>query len=80
LSKRESQIILKTEERDLLLALGCEEKFNAKSVSWAKTEFSSRSRTPLGCFTHLPAGRGEAAELLRPTFWTTETALQPWFY
>jgi hypothetical protein len=29
LSKRESQIILKTEERDLLLALGCEEKFNS---------------------------------------------------
>jgi hypothetical protein len=68
MGKRETQIILKTEERNLLLEVGGDGKFDAKTVVGAKTEFSSRT-TARGrgqeralVLTRLPAGLRPAVE------------------
>jgi hypothetical protein len=54
--KREPQIILKTDERKVVLGLGLEGKFAAKSTGWDETgssskatSSSSRSRLAAGC-------------------------------
>ena len=56
MGKREPQKILKTDERNIHIELGCEGKFTAKSSGWDEdrvffeaTSSSSRSRAAAGC-------------------------------
>jgi hypothetical protein len=56
MGKRETQIILKTDERSIHLELGREGQFNRKSIGWGENRVSSRaissrsrSRTGAGC-------------------------------
>jgi hypothetical protein len=66
MGKRETQIILKTEERNLLLEVGGDGKFDAKTVGWGENRVfleddSSRSRSRTGAGADPPAG-GVAAD------------------
>jgi hypothetical protein len=63
MGKREAQIILKTEARNLLLESGRDGKFVAKTVGWGenrlflhgdKLEVAAKNGRPV--LTHLPAG------------------------
>ena len=78
MSKREPQIILKTDERGIHLELEREGKFAAKSSGWLKTGSSSRAtnsrsrpRTGAGA-ERLAGGAAAAVEPVRHYFDTKE--------
>ena len=79
MSKREPQIILKTDERSIHLELGRERKFTARSSGWVerrvflegdKLEVSVKNDRWV--LTHLPAGPRPAVEPVKPYFDTEE--------
>ena len=68
MGKREPQIILKTDERKVVLELGFEGKFTAKSSGWDEnrvfleaTSSRSQSRTAAGCSRTCPRAAGAEA-------------------
>jgi hypothetical protein len=78
-SKREPRIILKTEERTVVLELGTGEKFVAKSGGWDKNRVFLEGRKLVveikngrWLLTHTPAGPLKGPEPVRHYFPTEE--------
>jgi hypothetical protein len=85
MSKREPRIILKTDERKIVLEMGLEGKFAAKSTGWdenwvflegKKLEFAVK--TAAGCSRTCPRSRDRRPNCSDAVFPATETALQLW--
>jgi hypothetical protein len=85
MSKRETQVILKTEERNQLLEVGRDGKFVAKTIGWDEDQYSlkgtsskSQSRTAAGCSIACPQARDRRPNCSDTIFRSTETALHRW--
>jgi hypothetical protein len=79
MGKREPQIILKTDERKVVLELGLEGKFAAKSTGWDENRVFLEGdklvvevKTVRWVLTHKPWGPRPAIEPVKPYFETEE--------